>query len=276
LRALLIAHLAVQTWAWTLRPLRPPFDFPPVAIAAAAVLLTGALAGSLAGYGRAACAAALPIVAWELAWLFPFAANHTHLVLVGIAFFAWLDPRREDEQALLVQGLRWVAIIVFFYAGLQKLLHGLYFRGEFLAWMIGQGVDNWSHVFGWMIPADEIARLRAQPRFAPGAGPYRVASPLFVLVSNAVYLGEMAVAALLLLPRTRAFAAGVGIALVLVIQSAPREFMFALLYAQLLLLFVPGDWNRRLLPVFLFAYGYLLAVVLGAPGRLFLKASAEL
>jgi hypothetical protein len=276
LRSLLVAHLAVQSWAWALRPLPPLFAFPTAAIFAAAVLLTGALAASLVGYGRAACAAALAVGALELAWLFPFAANHTHLAVVCVGFCAALDPGRPDDRDLLIRGLRWATVIVFFYAGLQKVLHGLYFRGEFLAWMVGQGAENWTRVFGWMLPADEIARLQGYARYQVGAGPYRVSSPLFVLLSNAVWVAEMALAALLIPLRTRAAAALGAIALVLTIQSAPREFMFALLYGQLLLLFVPGHWNHRLLAVFLLAYGSLLAVLLGAPGGFLLKADGNL
>ncbi|MDJ0847689.1 MAG: hypothetical protein QNK04_04810 [Myxococcota bacterium] len=275
-RVLLLAHVAVQSWAWAIRPTPPPVTFPPVAVHAAAAILTLLCVGSLFGRGRLCCALAFPIVAGSVAWIFPMTANHNFLVLVLIGLCASFDLEDRAEEALLVQSLRWVAILIFFWAGVQKALHGMYFRGEFLTWMIAQGVERWADIFGWMLPDGEVARLRSLPRYMPGAGPYRVDSLLFLLSANSVWLGEMALAVGLVFRRTRELAALGAIVLVFLIQLAPREFMFALLYTNLLLLFVRGDWNRRLLPLFLGAYAYLLAVLLGAPGRFLLKAGGLL
>jgi hypothetical protein len=275
-RVLVLAHFAVQSWAWLLRPPPPPVSFPRPALAAAAAALTLACAAALGRRGRLACALALPVVAWQVVWIFPLTANHTFLGLVLIALCAAFATEREEEGALLLQGLRWVTVLIFFWAGVQKALHGLYFRGEFLAWMVGQGVERWGDVFGWLLPAGELERLRSYPRFLIGAGPYRVSSPPFVVAANGVWIAEIALAAGLLLRRTRELAALGALALVFAIQLAPREFMFALLYTSLLLLFLRGEWNRRLLPLFLALYAYLLAVLLGAPGRFLLKAGGVL
>jgi hypothetical protein len=271
-RVLLLVHFAVQSWAWALRPLPAPTGFPPLAIYPAAVLTSLACAVALLGRGRLACAVALPVVAFEVAWLFPLTPNHTFLGLLLLALCTFLDPDQEPDEALLVQSLRWIAVLIFFWAGVQKGLHGLYFQGEFLTWMVAQGVDRWAEVFGWMIPDAEIERVRAFPRYLAGAGPYRVSSLPFVLAANGVWLGEIALAVGMLFRRTRELAALGGLVLVFTIQLAPREFMFALLYTNLLLLFVRGEWNRRLLPVFIGAYLYLLAVQLGAPGGFLLRA----
>jgi hypothetical protein len=266
-RVLVLAHWVVQAWAWWVRPLEPPFTFPEVPLLAAACALTALLPLAITRYARVACGVALPITVALAAWVFPGTPNHTFLAVLLLALLVWLDLERADESRLLLQTLRWMAVIVFFWAGLQKALGGLYFRGEFLAWMIAQSQDHWAAVFGWIVPAEEIERLRALPRFGTGVGPYRVASWPFVLASNGVWLGEIALAGGMLVARLRAVAALAAIALVVAIQSAPHEWMFALLYGQLLLLFVPGDWNRRLLPGFLAAYVWLLAALAGmAPG----------
>lgn len=287
-RVLLLAHIAVQSFTWALRPTPPPVTFPPVAIYGAAIVLTllcvGALLANsrLVGAGarfpsdRLLCAVALPVALWQVAWLFPLGANHSYLIVVLLGLCASLDTERAEEEALLLQSLRWVAVLIFVWAGVQKALNGLYFRGEFLAWMIGQGVERWGDVFGWMLPAEELQRLRSLPRYLAGAGPYRVDSLPFVLAANGVWLGEILLGLGMLFRRTRELAAFGGIALVFLIQLAPREFMFAFLYTNLLLLFVRGEPNRRLLPVFLAAYAYLLAVLLGAPGRFLLKAGGML
>lgn len=270
-RILLLAHWVVQAWAWWVRPLESPFGFPEVPLVLGAVALTALFALAFTRHGRVACALAFPITVGMAAWVFPGTPNHTFLAALLVGLFAWLDLQRGSEARLLLQTLRWMTAIVFFWAGAQKALNGLYFRGEFLSWMVAQSQDHWAAVFGWFMPAEEIERLTALPRFQTGVGPYRVASWPFLLVSNGVWLGEIALAGAMLVPCLRHWAALVAIGLVVAIQSAPHEWMFALLYSQLLLLFVPGEWNRRLLPFFLAAYGWLLAALTGlAPGARFL------
>lgn len=277
LRALVLAHLAVQAFAWWLRPLPTPATFPPLAIGIVSVALGLLSLLALTRHGRLACRLAFPLAAWVVVWVFPFTPNHTFVALLVLGLFAWLEPAREEDAGLLLRGLRWLTVVVFFYAGLQKALHGMYFRGEFLTWMIAQGIERWEAIFGWTLSHAELTRLRSYPRYLVGAGPYRVDAPLLLLASNVVWLGELVLSGLMLLRRTRELAALLAIVLVFTIQLAPREFMFALLYTQMLLLFVRGDWNRRLLPLFLFAYWYQLAVLLGAPGaRLLLKAGGTL
>ncbi len=267
----------MQSWAWVIQPLPTPATFPVAFAWGAAGLHSLAWLGGFLPEGRWACRLALPVAALQAFWLLPFTANHTVLALAVLALFAALDPRDEQEGALLLQTLRWMAVLIFFWAGLQKALHGCYFRGEFLAWMIGQGVELWSQTFAWFVPADEIARLRSLDRFRPGAGPFRAQAPLLWGLSNGVWVGEIGLAFGLLWRRTRTWAALGAIGLVVTIQLAPREWMFALLYAQLLLLFVPGAWNRRLLPLFLLTFAALLVALLGGPGReLLLKAGGGL
>ena len=52
--------------------------------------------------------------------------------------------------------------------------------------------------------------------------------------------------------------------------------MFAFLYSQLIVLFVPGEWQRKLMPVFLMAYLWLILALLGAPGRFLLKNGSDI
>lgn len=266
-RVLLLAHWVVQAWAWWVRPLEPPFAFPEIPLVAAALALSALLALAFTRHGRLACGLAFPITVALASWVFPGTPNHTLLASLLVGLFAWLDLDDGGDSRLLIQTLRWMTAIVFFWAGAQKALNGLYFRGEFLSWMIAHSQDHWAAVFGWFMPGEEIERLRALPRFQTGVGPYRVTSWPFLLVSNGVWIGEIALAGGMLVPRIRRWAALAAIALVVTIQSAPHEWMFALLYSQLLLLFVPGEWNRRLLPLFLVAYAWLLAALAGlAPG----------
>jgi len=236
-----------------------------------------ALVGCIPGHGSwAARLAAIPLWATrvasvlllvEIAITVPFTANHVFLEFLCLALLSVLDERDEREAELLLPAFRWLVGIFFFYTGLQKVLYGYYFDGQFLAYLAGTE-DRFATVFRLIIPADELARLQSyndvllrpgvfRPRI--GAGPYHVDSVLFVVVSNGVYLFEMLAGILLLARRTRVLAAVASIAFVVMIQLGARELTFGVLMVNLLLLFVPGAWIKRLLPAFLLFYLYLAA-----------------
>ena len=240
-----------------------------------------ALVGCIPGYGSwAARLAAIPLWATRVASVLllveititvPFTANHVFLEFLCLALLSVLDERDEREAELLLPAFRWLVGIFFFYTGLQKVLYGYYFDGQFLAYLAGTE-DRFAAVFRLIIPADELARLQSynelllrpgvfRPRI--GAGPYHVDSVLFVVVSNSVYLFEMLAGILLLVRRTRVLAAVASIAFVVMIQLGARELTFGVLMVNLLLLFVPGGWVKRLLPAFLLFYLYLVAHKLG-------------
>jgi len=275
-RSLILVHWAVQSWSWMIADISVPIAVGPLGFGVFAVVFTVCFLLSLTRRGLIACRVAAPVAFLIVAGSFPFAANHTYLAAWLLFLFAVLDIGVPDEEGLALRAMRWMAVIIFFWAGVQKFSYGMYFRGEFLAWMIAHAGDRWSDVFGWLLPEAELDRLRGYPRYMIGGGPYRVASLPFLLVANSVWIGEITLAAGMLWRRTREWAALAAIALTLTIQLAPREYMFALLYTQLLLLFVRGSWNRRLFWPFVLVYVYLLSVVFGAPGDFLLKSSGDL
>jgi hypothetical protein len=168
---------------------------------------------------------------------------------------------------MVLAGLRWLTVLVLFHTGLQKLLYGHYWRGDFLAFMVGRG-ERFADLFRWILPPAEIARLASHDPFREGAGPYRVSEPLFVAASNLVWIAEVALPAGLILRRTRAAAAFAALAFVLVIQLGAREMGFALLFGNLLLLFAPAGLAARLLPLWLGFLGLTLLATSGLlPGR---------
>ena len=277
IRFLLLMHVSVQTWSYVIKPFQSPhLAFPRVGIIIVAIVLTVCCALALTRHARLAPLIALPALVLRLYWMLLWIPNHTFLVFVCIVLVALLDPDREDEGDLLLQSLRWITIVVLFYTGFQKVVHGCWFRGEFLAWMVSHGTDDWQWAFGWAIPADEMTRLKSLG-YDPGSGPYRVASIPFIVLSNLTYLTEMTLAVLLLLRRTRTAAAVIAIGMVLLVQLAPREFMFFLPFCNLLLLFIPGNQNRRFAPLFVFFYLYLLGAFMGiVPGEFLVKASGRI
>lgn len=215
--------------------------------------------------------AAAGLLVVEVALTLPLTANHVFLELVCLTLLSLLDARNEDDGALAVSAFRWLAGIMFFYTGFQKLLWGHYFDGQFLAWLAGTE-DRFAAVFRYGIPAEEFERILSfRATAAPDgrylttipAGPYRVDSFLFVALSNAVYVFEMLAGILLLLPRTRVIAVAASIVFVIFIELGARELTFGALMTNLLLLYLPGPWIRRLFPLFLLMYAYLAANALG-------------
>jgi len=207
---------------------------------------------------------ALPALAVQLALSFPVTGNAWFLELYAVALLA-LAGRGGHDAPLVLCGLRWLTALVLFHTGLQKVLYGHYFAGDFLAFEVGRG-DRFAAPFQWLLPAAEVARLQGYQPLHEGAGPYRVVQPLFVALSNALWIAELALPFGLLWRRTRTLAAAAAAAFVLVLQLGARELGVGLLFANLALLFVPAAWARRLFPVFLALLVVALAVTALAPG----------
>lgn len=260
---------AIRSWMWL--ALDAPLE--PVGLGATAFWLT--LCFGLALPRRTELAAprlALPALAVQLYWTLPFAANHFFLELYAVALLALIGGRRRDEEALVWSALCWLGALVLFHAGLQKVLYGYYFRGEFLSYLIAVS-DRFADFFGLLLPAEEVARLRSYESLRTGSGPYRVDSNLLLLLSNAVWVAEISVAPLMLLARTARIAAVAAIGLVLAVQLGAREVGFALLFTNLLLIPAAGTTGRRLLPVeAAFLLWWLLAIFGWLPGRSFFEA----
>jgi uncharacterized membrane protein YhaH (DUF805 family) len=262
LRRLVLLHLCVQEWFVWLQAKDPPYSKQVVLLCACAYALSLCV-GWRARWSRAAFALALVVSILRLANQFPFAANHHYLELGVLALGTLFDDRREGEDQLLLQSCRWLVATVLFWAGLQKILHGYYFGGEFLSYAISQEA-RFAQIFGVLLPSDELIRLQSYGRPAPlGAGPYRAESWALVLVSNATYLMEILVALGLLVRRLRPFALCGALALIVAIEVAAREVLFGALFLGLVSLFARRALNWQLFPVFAALYAHLLAAGLG-------------
>jgi hypothetical protein len=267
LRTLLLVHAAVRTWSWvSLKSDMAPLELAVVALYAAGISLA-ALLGLTARYARSGAVLATALLVAELYSSFPGTPNHVWLEFFCLAMFAAFDPDDPREGSLLLVTLRWMAVIVLFHTGLQKLLNGYYVGGEFLAWAVSVR-DRFAGVFAAMLPADESARLTALDGATIGSGPYRTSALLFVAASNFVWVAELVLAVLLVVRRTRTAAALATIAFLAFIQLGAREILFALLITQLLALIPPGQWNRRTAALYGFFYLYILAYLAGiVPGE---------
>lgn len=215
-----------------------------VALVVVSLLAAAVLHGE---WTRTAFAGFALLQTWYVWTYFPLTGNHRYLELVIAVLFAVLDDRNAEERRLCLRALQWIFVVVLFYGGLQKLVHGYYFRGQFLSyslWRVGFHAG-----LGWLLPAHEFERLTSYAA-AVGDGPYLVSSPVFLIVSNAVWVAEIALAVLLCFRRTRPAAWIAGVLFVVAMEVVAREFMFGIEMICAMLLFARTDLIRKaILPV---------------------------
>ena len=217
-------------------------DAPPlegtIALALAATAVIGLARASRHRWAYALTAASMA-VGVVTAW--PYASNHAYMqLLVAIVLVALPRP---DEP---VETLRWVAALILIQGGVQKVLHGTWFRGQMLA---SYPADNHEFAdvvrwFGNHADRAHLARLQGETGYA--VGPYRLRGPVLLALSNAVWIGEIAAGvALAALRKHRDLAVGVALAVIVGLEIVARELMFGFFLANLVLLWTDRDWNRR-------------------------------
>ncbi len=261
----LLFHVAVRTLLWAERG----DDWLAGRWLMAAVLAACAVvAWRDAARARAAASLAFAVLTIKLGASFPGTSNHFFIEYLCVGLLVLCDPRDAGERRLLLAAARWLALLVFFYSGLQKVLHGTYFDAQFLGFSISSK-PSFAALFGWLVPDAEMERLRALRAIGPGAGPYAIQAPLAVLVSNATYLFELLAPLFLIARRTRLPAALVTLAFVVAIEVGARELMFGALFLNLILLFLDRPWNRTLLPLWAALFAVLIASRSGLLPRFF-------
>jgi hypothetical protein len=226
-----------------------------------ALVFAGCLLASLrAGWQRPAACVALVVATWKGAVLFPDSSNHFFLEYVCLSFASLTRFDREPEVGVFVRGVRWLPVLVFFWSGVNKAVYGTYFDGAYLGSILAHG--GFAGVFGWLMSGEELSALLA----TPPPGPYALTSPLALAAANGVWLGEIAAAVLMLVPRWRSLGVAAGVLLLAGIQLGARELLFGTLMLNLLACFAPVAWSRRLLPASAGFYAVLLAVrIAGVP-----------
>jgi len=257
-RSLLILHTAIQSAHFLSAASASDSNAKSTVIVMWVVLITQASAFAFSFSPRWTRYAAISVfftLLYQQSWYFPDTTNHFYLSTWMMFMLALVETVDADDSEFALQALRWSAVIVLFYTGFQKLLYGTYFHGDFLAYNVASSA-RFSDIFQWVLSADELARLSAIDPTQHGAGPYRTTEPLFLLVSNSVYIAEMGMPILLMLRRTRVVAAWMAIFFVVSIQLGARELIFSFLFTNILGLFLPRSQQRILLPVLVVLYLY--------------------
>lgn len=257
IRRLVLLTLAAEAW----RALRfIPYSSHTEAFGLAAAGMTGcAIVGWTDRWSRQAVVVAFVILFVVVAAVFPENANHQFLALVLLALIAlsMSAPDQVDaDRRTALQSMRWIAIGGLAWAGIMKLLYGVWFEGEFLAYRIARDPD-FAFALGWILPEPELARLIGLGKEV-GAGPFRVQSIPLIMISNLTWIAELLLPIGLLLPRTRKAALVASVLFVGAIEVGAREFFFGAMMIGLLLLFATRDRLGPLLPIFGLGYAFWL------------------
>lgn len=261
-RSFLLALIAAEAWERSAR-----LGADPVTIGLALAATTAACAVWSPRLVVAATALCALVVATDFALQFPGNPNHQYFQLVLLSLLLLLRDEVDAEVVLLTTALRWLLVTGLFYAGLQKLLYGHYFDGEFLAYTITQN-ERFALVLQHLMPAAEFERISAIV-IGEGAGPFRVDSIFFALASNVAYLAELVLPVLFLVPATRRLAIFGTLAYFVAIEAAAREVFFGGMMAALALSFGPPSWLRGARPWAYAGLAVLLATSFGLLPRWF-------
>lgn len=174
--------------------------------------------------------AVLGVLQCALAW--PRTGNHLFLGVVVSVVLALLDEADAEDERLQRNALLGLVLIAFGWSGAHKLLHGLWFQGETLAWLVASRGDV-AAVLRPFLSEDSVARLSGASRLLEGGGPFKL-DGAWVLVSNAVWVSELAVLGLWH-ARLRRHAGVVLLAATWAVQAVAHEWEFALLLSNVLL-----------------------------------------
>ena len=168
-RSAVLLYGGLRSWLWLTSGAEA---LPPGLPASAAVL---SLCFALSLFPRTeviASRVAVPVLLIQLIQTFPLTHNHFFLELMAVTILSIVGRSEPCEEALALQGLQWLCAIVLFHIGVQKVLYGLYFQGELLAFMVGQ-TDRFASLFAFLLEEGEVERLRSYNVWETGAGPYQ-------------------------------------------------------------------------------------------------------
>ena len=181
--------------------------------------------------------------------------NHYFLELLLFFWLVFFDLRKPAERVLWLNTVRWSLVIVFFYTGFRKLLFGTYFQGTYLNYVLAKG-GRFS-LLHWFMDDEESARVTGiWDHLATES--FNSQALFFILASNLVWIGEMALAVMLVFKRFRKVAL-IGVLFWLVmIETGAGELFFGLIFSAALFLFLDRSYLLRFYPAYLVIYVLVL------------------
>lgn len=200
---------------------------------------------------------ALSVLTVKMFYHFPFNSNHLIIEFIALIFIITCANRSNDHDKLLCQMLRWVLFIILFFSGIQKILYGTYFNGTYFIYM-ARSTPSTHWFFGLFLPIEQIKALKPSDILL-------IKSPILMVISNGVYVLEILGSLLLLFPKCLKIAICTIFGVIVGIEMVAQEFLFGCLFLNLLLLHIPGDWNKRCLPLFIIFYFILFVIKILQP-----------
>lgn len=182
---------------------------------------------------------------WRIVEDFPMTANHMYLeTLILFVLLVFSDRRTDPEhgpkaEAMSANLVQMSILLVYFYSGVQKIVHGMWLSGEHVALNLYSFVPFGMPVsvqtfYRWIGSLFDEPAVEFPLRGASGLNAVEQAFPgwaiaLFLITGWLVILSELLVPLCVAWPRTRRF----GVWLMLVVQLGigafawETEFMFA-------------------------------------------------
>lgn len=192
---------------------------------------------------RALVSLSLVLASW------PQTSNHG---LLG-TLLSVLLPFLAQEPNTAIRFFQRTLLVICFGAGVQKLLHGTWWSGSFLAYEVVHA-SRFEFALRWLLSPGEWTRLRGLRGDAIGTGPY-VLTGISLWLARALVLLEVGLPVCALQPRLRALA-HIGL-LLLAISFAlvARELLFGGLFIALNALVWPTVRLRHTLIAVTLLYG---------------------
>lgn len=197
--------------------------------------------------GRIISVAMVAAIFGHYQMLFPKMPNHYLAIAIGFVVLAFFDEDSAEERQLALQTCRWLLIIVLVYSGVQKFLHGSYFHGQLLLHLTAED-QHFTGLFQHFLGPGELDGLRTM--IATGQ-PVHTDTLLFLIVSNFVWIVEIALGVALLIARVRPYAVVGAFFVFTPIALTTRETGFGMVFTGLTLLFAKRDYLTRFLPAYI-------------------------
>jgi hypothetical protein len=178
---------------------------------------------------RDALAPLLLITSSRVVYALPYTANH-HFLAATLSFIVLLGVRADGNSAsLAARAIRVQFCAVMFWAGIQKLTHGFYDRGELLGFLVAQRDARFSWFLKLVLPLGESTQLETLGSSGSPGGSYQLKSFRGLLLSNLVPVSELCISLLLSFKRTVLAGLLLATATLVGIELMAREVAFGLI-----------------------------------------------
>jgi hypothetical protein len=192
--------------------------------------------------------------------IFPDVPNHGYVLCLALGANSFFGVHAADERRALTQNFRYLAAIVLFWSGVQKVWAGTWTQGQFLSYEIGHS-PRFGEFFAWLT-------TRVEQRAYRTSGPFLTHGTLS-FASNLLWIAEIILGLALLSTRDvwQKRAAFATLLLLVGVEIIARESVFGLLMAGLLWPTLETRFSLRWLwlvvPIELLALGGRLSLVSG-------------